>query len=89
MQSTEIIGYIAATATTLSFIPQAVKIISTRDTRSISLWMYLIFSFGLTFWLVYGVLKEAVPIILANVVTLLFNLIIIFYKLTEKRSAAK
>ena len=86
MESSEIIGYIAATATTVSFIPQAIKVIATRDTRSISLWMYLFFSFGVAFWLVYGVLKAEVPIILANAITLLFAAVILFYKLSEKPS---
>ena len=89
MDTAEIFGYIAAVSTTVSFIPQAVKVIRTRDTRSISLGMYLLFSFGVALWLVYGVLKNAPPIIAANAVTLLFALIILLYKITERRGSTK
>jgi MtN3 and saliva related transmembrane protein len=85
MQSSEILGYCAATATTVSFIPQAIKVIKTRDTKSISLWMYVLFCFGLLLWLVYGVMLSAVPIILANSVTVLFAGIVLGYKLLESR----
>jgi MtN3 and saliva related transmembrane protein len=85
MESATIIGTIAATATTVSFIPQAVKVIRTRDTRSISLWMYLLFSIGISLWLVYGILKKNPPIICANGITLAFALVILVYKITEKK----
>jgi MtN3 and saliva related transmembrane protein len=84
MESSEIIGYIAATATTASFIPQALKVITTRDTRSISLWMYLLFTIGVAFWLVYGFQMRAIPIILANIVTVSLAGIILLYKIREK-----
>jgi len=85
MQLSEILGYCAAAATTASFIPQATKVIKTRDTKSISLWMYLIFCFGLVLWLVYGIMLSAMPIILANSITLLFAGIVLGYKLREPR----
>jgi MtN3 and saliva related transmembrane protein len=85
MQLSEILGYFAATATTASFIPQAIKVIKTRDTKSISLWMYVLFSFGVMLWLVYGIMLSAVPIILANAVTLLLATIILGYKVFESR----
>jgi MtN3 and saliva related transmembrane protein len=85
MEITFIIGSIAACATTISFLPQAKKVITTRDTRSISLWMYLLFSIGVALWLVYGILKRDPPIIVANGVTFLLAVIIFFYKLTEKK----
>jgi MtN3 and saliva related transmembrane protein len=85
MELSELFGYFAATATTASFIPQAIKVMKTRDTRSISLGMYVLFSLGVILWLVYGILLKALPIILANSVTLLFASVILLYKLTEKR----
>jgi MtN3 and saliva related transmembrane protein len=87
MELSELFGYFAATATTVSFIPQAIKVIRTRDTQSISLWMYILFSFGVMLWLMYGILLRALPIILANAVTLFFSAIILFYKVFEKRQA--
>jgi len=66
----EWIGYIAAVLTTVSFIPQAIMTIRTRDTRGISRGMYMIFTVGVAFWLAYGIAVDSGPMILANTVTL-------------------
>jgi MtN3 and saliva related transmembrane protein len=66
----EWIGFIAACLTTGSFIPQAVMTIRTRDTRGISLGMYVIFTTGVAFWLAYGIAIASLPMIFANTVTL-------------------
>jgi MtN3 and saliva related transmembrane protein len=63
-------GYVAATLTTVAFVPQAVKTLRTRDTRSISLYMYLVFTVGIVFWLLYGIALHSWPMIVSNVVTL-------------------
>jgi MtN3 and saliva related transmembrane protein len=63
-------GYVAATLTTLAFVPQAVKTLRTRDTRSISLYMYLVFTVGVAFWLLYGIALHSWPMIVSNTVTL-------------------
>ena len=65
------IGYVAASLTTLSFIPQAIKTLSTGDTRGISLRMYALFTCGIMLWGVYGLLTRDGPLIVANVITLL------------------
>lgn len=65
------IGYVAALLTTLSFVPQAVLTLRTRNTEGISLFMYLLFTVGVACWLVYGLVKIDLAIILANFVTLL------------------
>jgi MtN3 and saliva related transmembrane protein len=64
------IGFTAAVLTTASFIPQAVMTIRTRDTRGISLGMYIIFTTGVACWLAYGIAIDSLPMILANTVTL-------------------
>ena len=66
----EWVGFAAALLTTASFIPQAVMTIRTRDTRGISLGMYVIFTTGVAFWLAYGIAIDSLPMILANTVTL-------------------
>lgn len=63
-------GYAAAFLTTFSFLPQAVMTIRTKNTRGISRGMYLMFTVGVAFWLVYGIALESWPMILANTVTL-------------------
>ena len=63
-------GYAAAFLTTFSFLPQAVMTIRTKNTSGISRGMYLMFTVGVAFWLVYGIALESWPMILANTVTL-------------------
>jgi len=74
------IGFIAAICTSVAFVPQALKIYKSKTARDISLPMWLIFSFGVFLWLIYGILILSLPIIIANVVTLLLSLFILFFK---------
>ena len=67
---TESIGYIAAILTTISFLPQVVKVWQTRSARDISLPMYSLFILGTALWLSYGVAIHSLPIALANAATL-------------------
>ena len=77
----EIIGYFAATLTTASFVPQAWHTFRTRDVRGISLGMYAAFTTGVAGWLVYGVLLQAWPIVIANCITLALAATILVMKL--------
>jgi MtN3 and saliva related transmembrane protein len=79
------IGYAAATMTTVSFLPQMLRVIRLRSAREISLGMFLIFSAGTLFWLIYGVLVRSAPVMLANTVTLAFSLTILVLKLRFDR----
>ncbi len=63
---TEPIGYLAATCTTLAFLPQVIHVWRTRSADDISLAMYLIFMVGVLAWVVYGVRLHAQPVVLAN-----------------------
>lgn len=81
MISGETIGYIGATLTTLSFLPQAVMTIRTRDTRGISLGMYAVFTVGVACWLAYGIVLGSWPMILSNIVTLGLSSTILALKL--------
>lgn len=65
----ELIGYAAATLTTISFVPQALKTLRSRDTRSISLGMYITFTAGIALWFCYGLVLGSWPMIIANVIT--------------------
>jgi len=68
-----LIGYTAATLTTVSFVPQALKTLRSGDTRGISLRMYLLFCSGIVLWGVYGLLSADGPLIAANAVTLVLS----------------
>ena len=84
MELITIIGLIAAACTTFAYIPQAIKTIKTKDTKSLSLLMYWIMTVGIVLWLSYGVLKNDLPIIIANTITLLFSGIILILKIKYK-----
>jgi MtN3 and saliva related transmembrane protein len=77
----ELIGYMAATLTTVSFVPQALHSFKTKDVSGISLGMYSIFTLGIALWLVYGLLINAWPIVIANVITLVLASLILALKL--------
>jgi len=79
-------GITAAFCTTISFVPQAIKIIRTKDTTAISSAMYSLFTFGTLMWLIYGLFTKNTPVILANGVTLILSSIILFYKLKSKNN---
>ncbi|APJ05158.1 hypothetical protein AXG55_10275 [Silvanigrella aquatica] len=82
------VGYLAAFLTTFSFLPQAIKTIRTKCTEGISAVMYSLFTIGIFFWLVYGILVEDIIIISANFVTFIFAFIILFisiYNLIKKK----
>ena len=81
MDLVTIIGLIAAACTTFAYVPQAIKIIKTKDTKSLSLIMYVIMTVGIMLWLSYGILLKDLPIIIANTVTLIFAGIILVLKI--------
>lgn len=80
MQSITLIGMLAGTLTTLAFLPQVIKTWRTRSAKDISVSMLLLFSTGLLLWLIYGIGIAALPIILANSVTLLLTFAILLMK---------
>lgn len=79
--SIELVGGLAALLTTLCWLPQALKLLRTRETRDLSLIAYAAFSAGVLLWLLYGLLIGSVPVIAANAVTLVLALGIVSLKL--------
>ena len=67
--------------TTLAFLPQAVKIIRSRDTASISLGMYVVFTIGIMFWFGYGIALDSWPMIISNAITFVLAATIMGLKL--------
>lgn len=70
-------GLVAGICTTISFLPQVLKIWRTKSVNDISLLMFLIFTFGVANWLIYGLIIKETPIILANTFTLILCLLIL------------
>jgi MtN3 and saliva related transmembrane protein len=76
-----IVSALAATLTTAAFVPQALHIIRHKETKGISLVMYVAFATGVAFWLVFGILIWNWPVMISNAITLLLTLGIIAMKL--------
>lgn len=84
MQTIEIIGLIAATCTTTAFVPQVYKALREKSTADISLTMYIVLFVGLILWLIYGIHHNSLAIILANSITAILVLIMLFLKIKHK-----
>lgn len=85
----DFLGLVAACLTTASFVPQAILVIRTRNTDGLSLYMYLLFTTGIAFWLVYGVMIGSLPIIIANLITVVLASMILTVKLMNTMSARR
>ena len=81
----EIIGLIAAVCTTFAFIPQAIKVWKTKQTKDLSLRMYTVMFIGICLWFVYGLRINSLSIIIANIVTgfLVFTILVYIFKNKE------
>jgi MtN3 and saliva related transmembrane protein len=82
----EIIGYCAAFLTTIAFLPQAIQSWRTRDLSGISVGMYSLFTVGVGLWLIYGLIIEKWPLIVANALTFALALSILVLKLRAGKS---
>jgi MtN3 and saliva related transmembrane protein len=80
MDKVTFIGTVAGFCTTISFLPQMIKMHRTKSVHDLSTSMFIIFAFGVSSWLVYGILTDSAPIIAANCITLLFCGYILFMK---------
>ncbi len=76
-----IIGFIAATLTTIAFIPQVIKVWRTRSTRDVSIGMYALFTTGVASWFCYGLLIGSWPVIVANAITLVLAGLVLIMKI--------
>ena len=77
----DLIGYVAAVLTTSSFLPQAILTIKTRDTDSLSMGMYSLFTAGVFCWLLYGIYIKDNAIVFANIITFLLAATILSFKI--------
>ncbi|MBM3422019.1 MAG: SemiSWEET transporter [Chlorobi bacterium] len=79
--SSEMLGFAAGIITTLALLPQALKIVATRQTRDISLVWAVSMNIGIVLWLLYGLEKNDLPMIGANSVSLALLFVILLFKL--------
>jgi len=77
----EIFGYIAAILTTAAFLPQLIKTLKTKKAEDVSLITLIMFIIGVLCWIIYGYKISSIPILLANLITLILNLLILISKI--------
>jgi len=82
----ELIGLLAAILTTTAFIPQVYKVIKTKSVEGLSLTTYLIFTSGVLFWLIYGLLKSSISMIIGNGITFFLAFSVLYYILKKRNS---
>ncbi len=81
MEGIEIIGLIAATLTTASFLPQVYKTWKTKDVSGLSLPMFSMFFVGVALWIVYGFYKDSISLIIGNSIAVINSFLLIFFKI--------
>jgi MtN3 and saliva related transmembrane protein len=84
MDTIVIVGYLAGTLTTISFIPQVVRAWRLKETRDLSLAMLVLFAAGILLWTCYGIWTDSLPIIAANVITFVLILVLLGLKFRYK-----
>ncbi len=83
--SPDVFGFIAAALTTFAFLPQAIKIWRTKKAEDVSIVMLIIFITGLLFWIVYAIQINSLPVLIANMITFVLNVIILILKLIYRK----
>jgi len=89
MTMASIIGFIAGTLTTISFVPQVLKTFRSKRCDDLSWGMLLAFTTGVFLWLVYGVFLRSAPIMLANLVTVLLLVWLVVMKIRYRRAMSR
>ena len=83
---TDLFGFLAALLTTIAFLPQLYKTWRTKSADDVSLFMLILFITGLICWIIYGLKINSVPILIANIVTFIFNFLILILKISYSES---
>ena len=78
----EFFGYFAAILTTLAFLPQLIKTLKTKKAEDVSLLTLIMFLTGVLSWIIYGYKISSTPILIANIITFILNLLILIFKIT-------
>ncbi|MBV8437080.1 MAG: SemiSWEET family sugar transporter [Silvibacterium sp.] len=80
-----LVGYIAAICTTISFLPQLIRVYRLKSAHEISLTMFLVYSLGVSLWLLYGIFIGSLPVIVANALSVVLSLAILVLKIHYDR----
>ncbi len=81
MNHVQILGLVAGSLTTAAFLPQVIKTWKTKSAKDLSLGMFSLFCLGVALWLVYGFIVRDIPVIAANLVTLMLASTLLVFKM--------
>ena len=81
MDYVTVIGLIAGALTTISFFPQVLQIHRTKQTKDLSLPMFIILTIGIFLWLIYGILSKTLPVVMSNTIAFVFCSYIVIMKI--------
>ena len=84
MTFVDIFGFAAGALTTLAFLPQVIKAFVTKQTKDVSLLTFIALTIGISLWLVYGILIDSLPVILANAISLILVSTMLIFKIKYK-----
>ena len=84
----DIFGYFAAILTTAAFLPQLIKTLTTKKADDVSLITLVMFILGVLFWIIYGYKISSIPILAANLITFILNLLILMLKIYFQKTKA-
>jgi MtN3 and saliva related transmembrane protein len=84
MNAIQVLGLVAGSLTTAAFFPQVLKTWKTRSAKDLSLGMFSLFCMGVALWLIYGFMVNDIPVIAANMITLMLASTLLFFKLRFK-----
>ena len=84
MNSIQLLGLVAGGLTTTAFLPQVIKTWKSKSAKDLSLGMFSLFCLGVFLWLVYGIVVKDIPVIAANLLTLMLASTLLFFKLRFK-----
>lgn len=84
MNTIQVLGLVAGSCTTIAFLPQVLKTWKSRSAKDLSLGMFSFFCFGVLLWLIYGIMVRDIPVIAANLMTLMLASTLLFFKLRFK-----
>jgi len=82
---TTTLGIIAGILTTIAYLPQLLKTWKSKSANYLSWSMLIVLCIGIILWLIYGFSVQDIPIIAANVVTLLLAAIILILKIRYRK----
>ncbi len=82
----DLFGFLAALLTTIAFLPQLYKTWQTKSADDVSLVMLILFIIGLFCWIIYGLKINSIPILVANIITFVFNFSILILKISYRKT---